>query len=222
MRQRLLCITRRSLIPKDATFIRRINTTGLRSQVTQEQPSTPFQRYVAQFNQNHQVDTRWVRIKSSTGVSDPRSLSSLLREVDGSNQTFVQISKPGTQREAVVEVLTIEQLRDRFQASVALVKAQRSSQKESKAKQVELNWAIGDHDLAMKLNQLEQFLDKGKKVEIVLAPKREGRRATTQEANGLLQKIREKLVECDSKEIAPLEGTVLRTAIMKVRKKGHG
>ena len=222
MRQKLFLLTRRSLIPKNATSIRRIHINRVGVPAIPEQPLSPFKQYLAQINRDHKIDTRWVRVKDGRGVSDPTSLQDLLSQVDRSKETVVQISKPGTQQEAIVEILSFEQLRARFHAKANLTKSQDKSQKESKAKQVELNWAIGDHDLALKLKQLEQFLNKGRKVEIVLAPKRQGRRATTEEAQKLLDKIRDKIVEADSKEIAPLDGTILRTAIMKVKKREQG
>jgi translation initiation factor IF-3 len=85
---------------------------------------------------------------------------------------------------------------------------------------MELNWAIGPHDLDIKLGQLEAFLDKGKTVEIILAAKRKQRKATLEEGEGVLTKIRERLMKIDAREVKPMGGQVLKQATLTVRKKG--
>jgi translation initiation factor IF-3 len=56
-------------------------------------------------------------------------------------------------------------------------------------KTLELNWAIDQNDLGHRMKRMQEFLGQGKKVEIVLARKKGGRRATAEECEELLQKI---------------------------------
>lgn len=204
-------------------FTRKVHVSSFHKQVSagpQRTPNTPFDKFLSEFRRDRQVDTPFVKIKLSDGsLSEPKPLRSLLAEIDRAQDTVVQLSKPGTQTEAVVEICKLSQLREQFREKQETIKKAESIQREKKPKQIELNWAIGEHDLELKLKQLEQFLNKGKRVELIMAPKRHARKATLQEAQTLLKKIREKLIEIDAKEILPLEGEILRQALMVVKKK---
>jgi translation initiation factor IF-3 len=63
-------------------------------------------------------------------------------------------------------------------------------------KNLELNWAISPGDLRHRLNKLQEFLREGRKVEILLGPKRRGRIATPQECQVVLQMVRNAVAEC--------------------------
>lgn len=79
-------------------------------------------------------------------------------------------------------------------------------------KTVELNWAIEQGDLTHRLGRVREFLEKGHKVEIVLAKKRKGRLATEEEARAVLTKVKEAVEEVGAKETKPMEGKLLGTA----------
>lgn len=79
----------------------------------------------------------------------------------------------------------------------------------TKTKTVELNWAIEQGDLAHRLVRIKEFLEKGNKVEIVLAAKRKGRAASEEEAQVVLQKVKEAIEEVGGKESKPREGKLL-------------
>ncbi|KAF2180897.1 hypothetical protein K469DRAFT_692444 [Zopfia rhizophila CBS 207.26] len=63
-------------------------------------------------------------------------------------------------------------------------------------KNLELNWAIDGNDLRHRLEKMKGFLMEGRKVEVLLGPKRKGRQATMEECEKVLQKIREAVAEC--------------------------
>ncbi|KAH8724160.1 hypothetical protein GQ44DRAFT_760581 [Phaeosphaeriaceae sp. PMI808] len=63
-------------------------------------------------------------------------------------------------------------------------------------KNLELNWAIASGDLKHRLLKLKEFLQDGKKVEVMLAPKKKGRKATEQEAEGVMKAVRDAVAEC--------------------------
>ncbi|KAF2122972.1 hypothetical protein BDV96DRAFT_561772 [Lophiotrema nucula] len=57
-------------------------------------------------------------------------------------------------------------------------------------KNMELNWAISGNDLSHRLTKLKQFLQEGRKVEVLFGPKRRGRKATAEECNKVLADVR--------------------------------
>lgn len=88
-------------------------------------------------------------------------------------------------------------------------------------KNLELNWAIAPGDLAHRLEKMKQFLKEGRKVEVLLGPKRRGRVATDKECKDVLKKIRDALAECkgstEAKEPQGVMGGVM-TLIFEGRK----
>ncbi|KAF2269784.1 hypothetical protein CC78DRAFT_528952 [Lojkania enalia] len=63
-------------------------------------------------------------------------------------------------------------------------------------KTLELNWAIGANDLKHRLEKMKAFLKQGRKVEVMLGPKRRGREATREECENVLKSIQSVVVEC--------------------------
>jgi translation initiation factor IF-3 len=163
-----------------------------------------------------------VQVVQEDGKLGPvQRLMSVLQDVSREEEHLVQVSPPDERRPtAVVKIFKrtdlIRQKVDRRKA----VQKQQKSLKDKAPKQMELNWAIGPHDLDIKLGQLEAFLEKGKTVEIILAAKRKQRKAEPDEGDAVLKKIRERLAKIDAREIKPMEGHVLKQAILTVRKKG--
>ncbi|KAK0935211.1 Protein SABRE [Friedmanniomyces endolithicus] len=58
-------------------------------------------------------------------------------------------------------------------------------------KTLELNWAIDANDLQHRLDRIGEFLSEGRRVEVVLAAKKRGRKATVQECGQVVKKIEE-------------------------------
>ncbi|KAK0915617.1 hypothetical protein LTR91_010735 [Friedmanniomyces endolithicus] len=56
-------------------------------------------------------------------------------------------------------------------------------------KTLELNWAIDANDLQHRLDRIGEFLSEGRRVEVVLAAKKRGRKATVQECEQVVKKI---------------------------------
>jgi translation initiation factor IF-3 len=75
-------------------------------------------------------------------------------------------------------------------------------------KNLELNWAIGGADLKHRLGKLKEFLVNGRKVEVLLGPKKGGKKATPEEANAVLKAVRDAVAECNGATELKSEGTV--------------
>ncbi|TGJ81980.1 hypothetical protein E0Z10_g6797 [Xylaria hypoxylon] len=76
-------------------------------------------------------------------------------------------------------------------AKAAEVAAKESKQVAQQTKTLELNWAIAPHDLAHRMKRLAEFLDKGMRVDIMLARKRGSRKATPEEGRDLVERIQQ-------------------------------
>ncbi|TAQ90598.1 hypothetical protein B7494_g1057 [Chlorociboria aeruginascens] len=87
-------------------------------------------------------------------------------------------------------------------------------------KTLELNWAIDGNDLEHRLKKMKEFLEKGNRVEIVLAPKRKGKKASEEEAESLLEKIRENVKSVPGgQEWKKFEGKILGQGLMFFERK---
>lgn len=74
-------------------------------------------------------------------------------------------------------------------------------------KNLELNWAIGGGDLKHRINKLSEFLLEGRRVEVLLGPKKRGRKATAEEADTVYKAVMDAAEQSKAKEIKR-EGTV--------------
>lgn len=64
-----------------------------------------------------------------------------------------------------------------------------------KHKEVEINWAIAPHDLGVKLGRMRAFLEKGYRVDVMLAKKRGARPAKVEEMEALARNVKEAVGE---------------------------
>ncbi|KAK3703453.1 hypothetical protein LTR37_014443 [Vermiconidia calcicola] len=85
----------------------------------------------------------------------------------------------------------------------------------SSVKTLELNWAIDANDLAHRTNTIKRFLEEGRKVEVVLAAKKRGRKASGEECEQVLGQLRGcvKAVE-GAREVKALEGKMGGFAVL--------
>ncbi|KUJ21998.1 uncharacterized protein LY89DRAFT_681341 [Mollisia scopiformis] len=95
-------------------------------------------------------------------------------------------------------------------------KAKRKSERKGgvTVKNMELNWAIDGNDLGHRLNKLKEFLMKGQRVEVLLAGKKKGRKATEEEAKAVIKKIKGAMSEVGAKEMKPMDGKILAMATL--------
>ncbi|KAH6988036.1 translation initiation factor IF-3 [Ilyonectria sp. MPI-CAGE-AT-0026] len=81
----------------------------------------------------------------------------------------------------------------------------------AKSKELELNWAIGDHDMQTKMRQLSNFLSKGMRVEVILGKKKNSRKVDDAEAGEVLDKVKKGVEEVGAREYKPMNGHVNKT-----------
>lgn len=97
---------------------------------------------------------------------------------------------------------------------------QKQAQKKTKkpgsvTKTIEMNWAIDKNDLGHRLGKIRDFLEKGNKVEVLLAGKSKGRKATMEEAEAVVKRIRDSVEEVEgAKESRKMEGRLLAPAVL--------
>ncbi|OQU99931.1 Translation initiation factor IF-3, domain-containing protein [Cladophialophora immunda] len=176
---------------------------------------------IAAFTLNEKIRSSKVQLKGPDGkLSEPQPLSKLLDSIDRATQYVLQMNKPAEGEMAIVQIVTRAELIQRINRQEDLLKNQKRLEKEKRPKQLELNWAISANDLQLKMKQMQEFLKKGKKVELLLANKRHQRKASQAEAEALLKAVREKIEEVGAAEVVPMEGAILRQALLTVKMRG--
>jgi translation initiation factor IF-3 len=176
---------------------------------------------IAEFPLNEKIAALKVKVKTpGAPLSEPQWLDQLLDSIDRSNQYVLQMNKPDDGQMPIVQVVTRMELIQKINRSEDQKRNQKRLEKEKRPKQLELNWAISANDLQLKMKQMQEFLKKGKKVELLLANKRHQRKASPEEAQALLQAVREKIDEVGAAETVPMEGAILKQAILTVKMRG--
>ena len=211
----------RSQIPSQtyATFSRRKGgNIALRS--PEDIPS--LARKLDGFVLDDSIETQYVQVKQDDGVlSEPQLLQRLLRSIDRNSQVISQIVARGPSSDAaIVEVTSRDALIKRTVEREKQMREQQRNTKASKPKQIELNWAIAENDLNIKLRTMEEFLEKGKKVEIMLASRKRQKRASPDEAQLLLKNVRDRINDIGARE-AKHEGQLLKHTTLTVEKKAQ-
>lgn len=166
------------------------------------------------------IPTREVQVKDAetNKLRPPQSLFSILSSIDRDVQVVRALATP-PDAPTVVEIITRSSLLDRLKNKEILAVENARAVRAKKPKQIEINWALSSNDLQIKLKQLREFLDKGKRVDVLLASRKRQRKATFEEAQNVVNEIRKTIDEIDGcKEIAPMEGKVGGQALMIVQK----
>ena len=141
------------------------------------------------------------------GPSVPRNEA--LRSFNRNTHNLVQVSVPETDpstgrlKSPVCKIISKEKLRAAERA-----KAKPKKSPDQLAKQLEINWAIDKHDFQHRLKRFVEFLEQGRRVDVLLARKKSGRQATPEEAEDLVATLREKCTEVGGKEWKAMMGTM--------------
>ena len=144
-------------------------------------------------------------VSEDNKLSEPVSTSTILSSLDRRTETLVMVSLASDEQSFPI---------CKIQNKKALREAEKSRSKKkdnpsATVKTIELNWAIDAHDLKHRLERVKDFLVKGWRVDIVMAGKKGGRKATPEEAQSCLAAVREAIAEVDgAKEWKSINGTV--------------
>ncbi|CCC13260.1 hypothetical protein SMACR_07038 [Sordaria macrospora] len=99
----------------------------------------------------------------------------------------------------------------RAEAEAQKAKAKEERKKQVTKKELEINWAIAAHDLGFRTRQLQKFLQKGHRVEVMLLQKKakgqKTKQATGEECKEVVRLIREAVAEVPKvQEVKAMEG----------------
>ena len=129
----------------------------------------------------------------------------VLQQLDRGQYYVVQIvpSIPGSGVPPTCKIISKEEIANSAKARV------KKKKKVESFKEIQLNWAIGNHDLDHRLQRIKDFLHEGRSVDVMLAAKKRGKRASIEEADAVLQRIKEAVASVPgSQERKPMEGRV--------------
>jgi len=137
----------------------------------------------------------------------------VLKDLDTKLYRLVQLSSdddPEHWRVPICKIISKKSVYDAEQKRKAQQKeAKAVKSKEQSVKTLELNWAIDPNDLGHRLDKVKEFLAEGRKVEIILASKKRGRKATAQECRDVLDKIKGAVEDVKGAvEAKPFEGKI--------------
>ncbi|MCJ1431240.1 hypothetical protein MMC27_000591 [Xylographa pallens] len=161
------------------------------------------------------IRSRTVRIVSADNkIQEPSYLPDILASIDRKTH-FVQQVSPVDNPEFPIPVCKIIDKKESREQERARAKAIKSSQQAASAKKLELSWGIGKHDLEHRMNKVREFLEDGRRVEIVVgASRRKGQakkaaKIEAQEAAETFKTIREAVAGIDDvTEWKPMVGSV--------------
>lgn len=146
---------------------------------------------------------RLVHPETSEHVA-PVSLAATLRALDPKTHRLIQLSDNSPSSPVpsipVCKIISKKEAYESDKKRKLLQKEQKRVQKvvtEQGQKTIELNWAIAEGDLSHRLGRLKEFLGEGRRVEVVLAGKKRGRKATREECENVLSRVKEAVESVD-------------------------
>lgn len=175
---------------------------------------------------NEEITARVIQLVNpdTKSLEEPVTRYDVLKSLDLKTHRLVQLTPDDPEDRNGIPVCKIVSKKEEYAADKRRKEQQKESKqaaaKERSIKTLELNWAIDGNDLAHRLEKVKGFLEEGRRVEIVLATKKRGRKATLAECEEVLEKIREVAGSVKgAKEAKELEGKVGGFATMVIQGK---
>lgn len=154
--------------------------------------------------------------EDGVGLKGPFRTAAILRDLNPETHELRQVA-PGTDGVPICKVFDL--------AAEAAARAAREEREKARLKAkakhkiVEISWAIADNDLALKGRRVKEFLENGFRVEVVLLPRKRGRKASEAECEELIGRVRGVFGEVEgAKEARKPDGEVGKTLRMFVEK----
>ena len=160
------------------------------------------------------IEAAVIQVVNEQGTLDPPArLNDVLRSFNRKENFLLQVSPTLKDRPTVCKIVNRIELRDHERAKAKAAHAAKVS-----TKQLELNWAINAHDLSHRLKQLTTFLDKGRKVEIILTRKKGKRSPNMEEIKHLMDSVIATVKEANAMQVRPMEGDPGKHVVLVVKK----
>lgn len=146
------------------------------------------------------ISSRLVQLVSegSNQLLAPEPPSQILARIDRSKFFLVQVSGPESPN-SICKIISKLEEREREKQKLKL-----SSPKDQAAKELEFHWNIGPHDLKRKMDRLKEFLEEGRRVDILIKRRRKWENPSIQEVRlleGTIQGVAEGVI--GTKEYKP-------------------
>lgn len=160
---------------------------------------------------------------STQKLNPPETLRYVLSRFDRKTHRLVCVTPPpsAAQREALegewIPTCRIVSKKEQYEQEKAKQKSKVQAKKNSadNVKTIELNWAIDGNDLGHRMRRVEEFLSEGRRVEVVLAKRKGGRKATIDECEGVVDKILETVEAVEgAKQLKKMEGKLAGVATL--------
>lgn len=165
--------------------------------------------------QDEDIRSEIVQIAADDGkLGAPQRLKDVLGSIDRSQYFVLQVSPGASRQPPVCKIFSKRAVREYIRSKEKAAHATKTA-----AKQIELNWAIDSHDLAHRLKQLSDFLEKGRKVEIILTRKKGKRAPTPDEIKHVMTSVTETTQKANAILVKPVEGEPGHRVQMVVKKK---
>lgn len=159
-------------------------------------------------------ETNRLHDSETSRLPEPKTRYDVLSRLNRETHRLVQM--PGQEGEnspnfiPVCKIVSKKAAFDADRRRKAEAKERKKLESASKSvKTLELNWAIDGNDLGHRLDRMQQFLGEGRQVEVILASKKRGRKASLEECQGVLGRIRKAADAVDgAREAKEMNGKV--------------
>ncbi|OOG00898.1 hypothetical protein ASPCADRAFT_125908 [Aspergillus carbonarius ITEM 5010] len=170
-------------------------------------------RALPQYILDEDIGSQFIQVVNENNSLDPpASLREVLQSINRSDDCLLQVSAGSEGRIPICKIVNKFELREQAKEKA---KAPRDG-----LKQLELNWAIDSHDLSHRMKQLTTFLEKGRKVEVILTKKKRKRAPTVEEVKTLMERVLDTVREAKAAPVRPMEGEPGRHVVLVVKKDG--
>ncbi|KAG6006158.1 hypothetical protein E4U21_007268 [Claviceps maximensis] len=162
--------------------------------------------------QDHEITDPQIMVIDNGAIEGPLATSFVLTKLEANEslrmiQPYVPADPKNDRPLCSYAVCKIVNKADEYARQKQLRERKKAAAGKAKTKELELTWAIGNHDLGTKMRQMGGFLAKGFKVEVLLAKKKGGKQVGGKEAEAVVKRLREEVEANGGREAKPSTGT---------------
>lgn len=163
------------------------------------------------------ITYQWIQVRREDGsLEEPRKTADVLQTIDLEWDTLVVLAAPRASEEDKGPEFAVCGIRNRVPAQEKPV----VKEPPPKVKMLEMNWAIGAHDLRRKLSRMQELAKKGYLVQVILTvPKvKSKRRATDEEVQATYDAVMDAIAEVPGiRELRKRDGSLGQSLILYVK-----